>query len=134
MMSDPIKSSVHIVPVGENKVNITYSTRVLFKKEGNLFSCFMPSMDMTFTANSQDEIQNVASSLIKGYMDYWLHNYGIGRFSVELKAQGFKAEKDAVVMFALRNNKKVKADFDNVINIKDPSYDQNLNISVDSAA
>ncbi len=71
-----------------------------------MYSCFMPSMDMSFTANSKDEIKNVASSLIKVYMDYWLTNYGLSRFSVELKTQGFKADKDAIVMFALRNNRK----------------------------
>ncbi len=34
IMVDPIKSTVHIVPINEHEVNITYSTRVVFKIEG----------------------------------------------------------------------------------------------------
>lgn len=127
-MENKMSGSIKIIPQVDG-VMIGYEWGTVYKKEGNLFSCYIPTIDTTFTAQTEEEIKDVSISICNAFLDYWIVNFGLSRLSVELKRLGFKTDRDAVVMFALRNSKRIKADFTAETSMNDNSYDQKLAIS-----
>jgi hypothetical protein len=115
------------------ELRISYNFRAYFKPEGEMYSCVIPAFGLCFSAKSKDEAVAKAPKVASLYLDFWVQQQGLSKFSIELHKLGFRAKRDAIVMQMFTKNKPIKAQFDSSVKNVDESYKEEAVFSGESS-
>ena len=88
-----VEANVTLEP---QKITTTYN--VLIKNANNKFYCYIPAFDLTYSANTEDEITKRADKMVKSFVNFYFDEDSPKNFFIALHKLGFRTPNHILVM------------------------------------
>jgi hypothetical protein len=104
------KKEPSFIQFRENGIN--YGFHAHYKKEGNMYSWYIPSFDIFFSSKTKEEGDRRAIAMTTSFFNQWIHHESFRSFILQIHKLGFRApEHHEYKIKQLLNREKVTGKF-----------------------
>lgn len=126
------KEDIGVIHIKKGVIDYTINAR--FKEEGGMYSVYIPSFDIYFSAPTMDEADRRVTVMMDSFFHFWITQQGWKKFVMEIHKLGFRAKGHALAMKNLLNHRPVDAKLNSLDGNIPPEFDSSLpNVTIRSA-
>jgi len=127
-------TKIDFIEIKGNKIH--YGFNVFYKKDGDMYSCYIPAYDVYFScAKDEETMGDRAQAIVSSFYDYWLDRESGKLFIYKILKLGFKAKRNHHIIRKqlLGRGSKREARFSSnlITNVDfDPSVESDVQVTV----